>query len=214
MADKIHSTGRIAENLFILNFSFVCMYLLRSGDSYIAFDTGMKVGPVLRELDKIDVDPVKVTDIVLTHSDSDHVGGIGAFPGARIYLPKEEVAMIDKTTARFFGFIYNKPFANSYETLEDKQDASISGSSIRCIATPGHTAGHMSYLVNESVLIAGDILNLRDGKIVMDRKIINIDNVKRDQSIRRLAALEGVGHLCTMHSGYTADFETAAKEWK
>jgi glyoxylase-like metal-dependent hydrolase (beta-lactamase superfamily II) len=190
------------------------MYLLKSGDTYVAFDTGMKVDSAVKELAKIQVEAAQVRDVVLTHSDSDHVGGLKAFPNARVHMPKDEVAMIDKTTARFFGFIFNKAFTETYDTLEDNQEVTIAGASIRCLATPGHTAGHMSYLVNGTILIAGDILNIKERKIVMDRKFINIDNMKREASIRRLAALENIGYLCTMHSGYTDDFPTAAKEWK
>jgi glyoxylase-like metal-dependent hydrolase (beta-lactamase superfamily II) len=214
MADKIQATGEITDGLFILNLGFVGMYLLKSGDSFIAFDTGMKVENVTKELERLQIEPEKVQTVLLTHSDRDHVGGLGAFPGAQVYLPKDEIAMVDKTTARFFGFIYNKPLVVSYQTLEDDQSVMIGETSIRCVATPGHTAGHMSFVVNDSILIAGDILNLSNGKIVMDRKFINIDNRRRAESIRRLASLERIHYLCTMHSGYTADFDTAAEEWK
>ncbi len=214
MADKIPATGKISEELYLLNLGFVCMYLYKSGDSYIAFDTGMKASDVTKELAALGIAASSVSDVVLTHSDSDHVGGLSAFPDAQVYLPKDEVAMIDRTTARFFGFIYNKPFGDGYKTLEDGQTVTIAGATIQCIASPGHTAGHMSYLVNGSVLIAGDILNVAQGKIVMDRKFINIDNKQREQSIRKLAGLEGVSLLCPMHSGYTDDFEKAREGWK
>lgn len=214
MADKIPGTGQIADGLYLLNLGFVCLYLVKSGDSFISFDAGMKSEGVLGELAKLGIDPAKVSHVILTHSDRDHVGGLPAFPTAKIFLPEAEVAMINRTTARFFGFIYNKPFAESYETLADGQELNLAPTTIRCIASPGHTAGHMSYLVNGSILIAGDTLNVAGGKIVMDRGIINIDNKKRRDSIKRLAALTGVSYLCPMHSGYTNDFETAAKEWR
>lgn len=214
MADKIPSTSQIADGFYILNLGFVCIYLVRSGDSLLAFDTGMKADKVSAELETLRLDASKVSHVILTHSDRDHVGGLSAFPQARVLMPEAEVSMIDRTTPRFFSFIYNKPFAVSYETLTDNQDLTIGDTRIRCIATPGHTAGHMSYLVNGSILVAGDILNVSGGKVVMDRKFINIDNEEREDSIRRLAALTGVSYLCPMHSGYTNDFETAMKEWR
>jgi hypothetical protein len=72
----------------------------------------------------------------------------------------------------------------------------------------------MSFLVNGSILIVGDILNLAHGEAVMDRGLINIDREKRRQSIRKLAALRGVSLLCTMHSGYTRDFDKAMQSWR
>lgn len=214
MGDKIQSTREIAEGFYLVNLGFVCIYLLRSGESYIAFDAGMKADGVRKGLEELNLDAAKVTDVLLTHSDRDHVGGLAAFPSARVFLPAGEVTMIDHTTSRFFGFIYNKPFSDSYETLVDGQELAIGNRSIRCIATPGHTAGHMSYLVDGSILVSGDILGLEQGRIVMDRKIMNIDNEKRRESIGRLAALTNVAYLCTMHSGYTDDFAAAAGQWK
>lgn len=214
MADKIPATGKIADGLYLLNLGFVCVYLVKSGDAFLSFDAGMKSEGVLAELAKLDIEPAKISHVILTHSDRDHVGGLAAFPSAQVFLPEAEVAMINRTTARFFGFIYNKPFAGSYETLVDGQELTLGPTTIRCVASPGHTAGHMSYLVNGSILIAGDTLNVAAGKIVMDRGIINIDNNKRRDSIKRLAALTGVSYLCPMHSGYTSDFEAAAKEWR
>lgn len=214
MGDKIQDTHEIADGFYIMNLGFVCIYLLRSGESYIAFDSGMKADGVRKGLQELDLDSAKVRDVLLTHSDRDHVGGLAAFPSARVFLPAGEVAMIDHTTSRFFGFIYNKPLSVSYETLVDGQELVIGDRSIRCIATPGHTVGHMSYLVDGAILISGDILGLDQGRIVMDRKFINIDNEKRRESIGRLTALSNVAYLCTMHSGYTDDFETAVREWK
>lgn len=214
MADKIQSTTSISDGFYILSFGFVCMYLLRSRDGLIGFDAGMKPEKVHEELGRLKLEAGEVKHIIFTHSDRDHVGGLPAFPAARVLLPRDEVAMIDRTTPRFFGFIYNKPFADTYETLSDGQELTIGERSIRCIATPGHTAGHMSYLIDGSILIVGDTLNLRDGKIVMDRRYINIDNGKRRTSIERLVSLAGVRYLCTMHSGYTDDFAKAVEGWK
>lgn len=42
-------------------------------------------------------DPADVTDVVLTHLDLDHAGGIGDFPGARVHVFTDE---LDAATAR------------------------------------------------------------------------------------------------------------------
>ncbi|MGO8693928.1 MAG: MBL fold metallo-hydrolase [Rectinemataceae bacterium] len=214
MADRIQRTGRIADGLYIVNEGFVCSYLFDTGGSFIAFDTGMNRGKLLSEMKKLAIDPAKVTHVFLTHSDRDHVGGMGAFPDARVFLPKAELAMLDHTQARFFGMMYNKPPSCDFETLEDNQELRVGDAGVECISTPGHTSGSMSYLVDGSILIVGDELNLSKGRAVLDRGPISIDNEKRKDSIRRLARLEGVDFLCAMHSGYTRDFETAMKSWK
>ena len=115
---------------------------------------------------------------------------------------------------RFFSFIFNKPPFGGYEALVDSQELSVGNARIRCICTPGHTPGSMSFLVNDQILIVGDILNLDKGRVVMDRGIINMDPNKRKQSILKLARLRNISLLCTMHSGYSMDFDTAMREWR
>jgi hydroxyacylglutathione hydrolase len=214
MADTIPPTGKISDGFFIISFGFVAMYILASGKDLIAFDTGMTKIGALRGFKKLGLDPNRVTHIFFTHSDRDHVGGVKAFPKAALFLSVDEVAMLDRTTPRFFSFVYNKPFAASYTTLVDGQKVTVGATTIACIATPGHTAGSMSFLVNGSHLIVGDILNISKGKVVMDRASINIDNEKRRQSIRTVARLTGIETLCPMHSGYTRDFSLAMEDWR
>jgi glyoxylase-like metal-dependent hydrolase (beta-lactamase superfamily II) len=214
MADKVPPSAAIREDFFVLSFGFVSMYAFRAEDSLIVFDTGMRQDAVRREFARLGLQPGQVKAILLTHSDRDHTGGIGAFPGAPLYVPKDEIPMTDRSTPRLFGLFHNRPLPRAYETLSDSQELRFGSQRVLCISTPGHTVGSMSFLVNRSILVVGDILNLSQGKAVMDREMINIDREKRRQSIRKLAALQGVSLLCTMHSGYTTDFERAMRAWR
>jgi len=214
MPDRIQSTREISDGLYILNMGMVASYLLKAGDSLVAFDAGMNPNKVISEMRKLNLDPARVTMAFLTHSDPDHTKGITAFPNAKPYFSKAEVAMFDHTTARFFGRVFAKPPLFAYETLVDGQELNVGGACITCVSTPGHTAGSMSFLVNDAILLVGDELNLKRGKAVLDRKFIGIDNLKRLESIKKLARLTGVRVLCTGHSGYTGDFEKAIAEWR
>jgi hydroxyacylglutathione hydrolase len=213
MADGIQPSGLISENLYLVKLGFVGMYLFDSGESLIAFDAGMNSRRTLVELERIRVDPKRVKHVLLTHSDRDHVGGLAVFPLAKVYLPKPEVVMINRTTPRLFGFIYNKGPSVEYELLEDNEVLMIGDASITCLSTPGHTAGSMSYLINDSVLLVGDVLNLSQGRAVMDRGFLQLDRTQQRESILRLSQLKGVSLLCTAHSGYARDFAGAMKNW-
>ncbi len=213
MANRIQPSGRIAENLYLLNLGFVGIYVYDSGESLVAFDAGIKPGPVLAEFGRLGLDPRRVKHVLLTHSDRDHIGGLPAFPEARVYLPKAELAMLDHTTPRFFGLIYAKPLKKSYELLEDNQELTIGAAAIRCISTPGHTVGSMSYVVNGSMLIAGDTVNISRDEAVTDRGLIQVDRAKRRESVIRLAGLSGISLMGTSHSGYTLDFAAAMRKW-
>jgi hydroxyacylglutathione hydrolase len=211
--DRIQRTGKIADGLYILNLGFVASYIYDAGDSLVAFDAGLGPRRVLAEMKKLDLDPGKVSTLLLTHSDPDHIGGIAAFPNAAPYFSIGEVAMLDRTTARFFGRVYAKPPRFAYGTVADGQELRLGNAAITCISTPGHTAGSMSFLVDGSFLIVGDELNLKGGVAVLDRKFIGIDDGMRLESIRKLARLEGVGIICPAHSGYSEDFEAAMAGW-
>lgn len=213
MAEKKQPSGPISANLFFVKLGFVAMYLLDAGESLIAFDTGMNSKTTLAELEKLQIDPRRVKHVLLTHSDRDHVGGLAAFPDAKVYLPKAEVAMLDHSTPRFLGLVYSKPLPVTPEFLDENEILTIGNASIKCLSTPGHTAGSMSYLINDSVLVVGDILNLKKGKVVMDRGFIQVDKAKRRESILKLSRLKGISVLCTAHTGYSEDFAGAMKDW-
>ncbi len=214
MADKVPQSALIADDFFIVGFGFVAMYAFRAGDSLLAFDAGMRPTSVQREFDKLGLEPGKVKSVLLTHSDRDHTGGITAFPKASLLVSKDEVSMMDRSTPRMFGIMHNRPLPRAYETLSDSQELRFGSTRVLCVSTPGHTSGSMSFLVNGSILVVGDILNLDHGRAVMDRTFINMDSEKRRQSIQKLASLRGVSLLCTMHSGYTKDFDQAMHDWR
>jgi hydroxyacylglutathione hydrolase len=214
MADKVPQSAPLSDGLFILGFGFVAMYVLEAGECLVAFDAGMGPSALATQFTRCGLDPAKVKHVFLTHTDSDHTGGLPGLPGAKVYLSRDEVPMITRRTPRFFGIVFNRAITRGYETLADSQELAIGSARIRCIATPGHTVGSMSYLVNDRILIVGDILNLDRGRAVMDRAMINMDARRRRESIRKLARMEGVRTLCTMHSGYTRDFGAAMAGWK
>jgi hypothetical protein len=71
----------------------------------------------------------------------------------------------------------------------------------------------MSYLINNSILVVGDILDLKKGKVVMDRGFLQLDKTRQRESILSLSGLRGVSLLCTAHTGYSEDFAGAMKDW-
>ncbi len=214
MADKVPQSARIADGFYLISFGFVAMYVFDAGDCLIAFDAGMRPATLLAEFAKLGLDPSRVRHVFLTHSDMDHTGGLSALANAQVYLSRDELPMVTRKVARFFTFIFNKPLAAGYQTLGDGEERSVGNARIRSLTTPGHTPGSMSFLINEKLLIAGDILNLDKGKAVMDRAMINMNKIQRKDSIRKIARLSGISLLCTMHSGFTADFPGAMKDWQ
>jgi glyoxylase-like metal-dependent hydrolase (beta-lactamase superfamily II) len=66
------------------------------------------------------------------------------------------------------------------------------GGGVQVIATPGHTAGHVSYFVpgHGGVLFAGDAAGHLFGRIGKPALIFTEDMPQAKESMRKLAALE------------------------
>ena len=194
------------------------MFLYKADDFLICFDTGFNEGSIKKEFDRLGFDPGNVKHIFLTHSDSDHTGGLNLFKNAELYLSADEGQMIHKKTPRFFGFSYNKPINKAYTTLKDGDVIHAGETRVTAIATPGHTPGSMSYLVNDSILVVGDTLMLRKGKVRPFARLplgslLNMDLTTQQESIKKLAKLRDVSVMLTGHSGFTTDFERAMSNY-
>ena len=194
------------------------MFLYKADDFLICFDTGFNEDSIKKEFDRLGFDPKNVRYIFLTHSDRDHTGGLNLFKNAKLYLSADEEQMIRKKTPRFFGFSYNRPINKVYTTLKDGDVIQAGETRITAIATPGHTPGSMSYLVNDSILVVGDALALRKGKVRRFARLalgslIHMDLTTQQESIKKLAKLRDVSMMLTAHTGFTTDFEYAMDDY-
>lgn len=192
----------------------VNVFIYTDGEHAIGIDAGYGKESLSAKLRKLPIPPQAVTHLFLTHSDRDHVGGLGCFPNAHVYLSKDEEQMIDGTTARLFRLLRNRRIARPYTLLADDDVVTVGSITVRAIATPGHTPGSMSYLVNDGVLFTGDTLTLRDGRVHTFYRLFNMDTPTQRESIRKLARLENVSLLCTAHTGCTGEYIQAMEHWR
>ncbi len=85
-----------------------------------------------------------LTDVLITHHHSDHVGGVEKLKSAFdlcVHGPASE------------------PIPARDRPLKDGDSIQVLGRTIRVIGVPGHTCGHLAYhLVDEDVLFSGDTL--------------------------------------------------------
>jgi hydroxyacylglutathione hydrolase len=220
MADRIQANGKVCEGLYVINAGCVASYVADSGEGLVAFDASMSEGRLRREMEKIDLDPDRVTHLFLTHSDPDHVGGWKAFPRARILVSQAEVPMLRGEARRMPLLPRAKPPAFEYGTLEDGASLSLGQLEILCILTPGHTPGSMSFQLSGSALgdrvalILGDALNVKGGKAVLNMRVYSMGQAGRAATLRRLAAMEEPDILCPAHSGFSLDFRYAMEAWR
>jgi len=190
------------------------MFIYADGEPAIAIDAGYAGAALFEELKRLPIAQESVTHLFLTHADVDHTGGLDAFPHAQIYLSRDEEQMIDGTTARFLGFYHCPRLKRAYSLLSDGDVITVGTIRVQAIATPGHTPGVMSFLVNDHVLFTGDTLALGSGQVYTFYRLFNKDTAMQRESIRELASLSGINLLCTAHTGCTRDYARAMQCWR
>jgi len=206
-------TGQIVDSIYIIKDSFVNLYLVKSGNRYIAIDGGNSIEAIKEGFSKLNICPDSVFAILLTHTDGDHVAAINLLPNAKIYLSKKEEAMVNGEKSRFL-FFNNNIFGKSYDVIEDNQILSILNSKIQGILVPGHTPGSMSYLINDKYLFTGDALSLKNGKVSGFNEFFNMDTRMALGSMSKLTNLPNAEYIFTAHHGYADNYKEAVIGWK
>lgn len=206
-------TGKVISDIYAIKDGSVNFYLIKGDKGYIMIDSGKSKRKFNENLEKIKISPEEIQAVLLTHSDEDHVAGVSLLNNAQTYLPQLERKMIDSSTKR--GFIGGKnKLESTFKPLEDGETLNISGISIKCLSTPGHTLGSMSYLINDKYLFVGDSMSLKDGKVELFNSIFNMDNKEQEKSLKKLANIKDVNYVFTDHYGYTSNTVDAFKKWK
>ncbi len=151
-------------------------YLIRDLDEFTLIDAGLQMDAkkIIHFLDMHIHSPQLIKQILLTHADGDHFGGVNSilekYPDLKIRASKIECEAIQKGISSreikakgCLGIIFNlgSAFFRSDPTycagdLEPDMELPILGG-LRVLDTSGHTPGHLSFfLVKHRILFAGD----------------------------------------------------------
>ena len=169
---KMHpsETQRLFDNIYIVRNEHVNFYLVKNDDGYIAIDAGISKEKAGEELYKLDIRPEEVHTVFLTHTDSDHVGALELFDKAKVYIYSEEEQMINGQKRR--NLVMRNKISAPYQTVKNLEIVECSNVEVQVIATPGHTPGSMSLLVDGKYLFVGDTLGLKDNKAALLSEIL------------------------------------------
>ena len=160
--------------------------------------------------------------ILITHQDTDHVGAVeadspGLFRNANLYIGEiENRYLTGEVRRKVIYHLYKLPqvtINNEKVLLHDGQVLDIDGVRIECFLVPGHTWGHMVYLVDEKYLFTGDTLWFgADGGYSFISSLAE-DNKLAVQSLaeleRKLRARGLHPYFITGHTGWTDNFAFA-----
>ena len=215
-------TGRIDERVRCVREYIANIFLYTKSGVTIMFDAGYNYERLREKLGWLDVDPSSVRHIFITHQDTDHVGAVEAdsdqlFRDATLYIGEIENRYLTGEVRRKVTFgLYKLPMVhieNRKELLTDGQVVEIDGIRVEALLVPGHTWGHMVYLVDDAYLFTGDTLWFgADGGYSF------INGLAEDNrlAVRSLAALEARlrarglrPKIITGHTGWTDDLDWA-----
>ena len=219
-------------------------YLINTGNKLVLVDTGTGgklnespffrgAGRLLANLHAAGYRPEQIDEVYVTHLGPDHVGGLTrglqrTFPNAILRAAKEEVAAFlepDRSWAKdwrlqFWADLFT-PYSSVGKFESFTGDVTLTPG-IRALATPGHTPGHTSYVVESAgrrLLVLGDVI-LLDAMHFADPSLESVFDVDRRAAVaqrRRVLTLAadqdymvagahltfpGVGHVRRSGDGF------------
>ncbi len=216
------NTGWIDENVACVREWVANIFFYRKGDTTIMIDAGYNYDRLAEKMAWLGIHPKSVHHILITHQDTDHVGAVeadspGLFRNARLYIGETENRYLTGEVRRKVIYhLYKLPqvtINNRKQLLKDGETLRIGDIKIKCFLVPGHTWGHMVYLVDDRYLFTGDTLWFgADGGYSFISTLAENNKL----AVKSLAILEtklkklGVRPLfITGHTGWTDNFEFA-----
>jgi len=129
--------------------------ILNNGEQTILFDTGTG-NRVVATMEALGMGTDAIDAVIISHAHVDHVNALSfegnlTFPNATIYLPEPESTFINEGPENAVGTAREKlipAFDADIVSLYNDGDEIVSG--VSAIATPGHTPGHMSFLIESN----------------------------------------------------------------
>jgi len=216
------NTGWIDEHVACVREYIANIFFYTKNGTTVMIDAGYNYERLKEKMSWLDLDPQKIEHILITHQDTDHVGAIeddsdGLFRQARIYLGEEENRYLTGEVRRKVMFRKMKlsllHISNPRTLLKDKEVFYINDIRIEPLLVPGHTWGHMVYLIDDRYLFTGDTIwfgadggysfidALAEDNDLAIRSLEKLEKGLRDRDLHPL--------IITGHTGYTDDLDFA-----
>ena len=216
------NTGWIDENVACVREWVANIFFYRKGETTIMIDAGYNYDRLAEKMGWLEIDAKSIRHILITHQDTDHVGaveadGLGLFKKAKLYIGEiENRYLTGEVRRRVMHRLYKLPqvtINNKKQLLKDGETFKIGDIKILAFLVPGHTWGHMVYLIDDKYLFTGDTIWFgSDGGYSFISALAESNKL----AVRSLGILEQkLKKMCvkplfiTGHTGFTDNFEFA-----
>ncbi|WP_250029952.1 MBL fold metallo-hydrolase [Paractinoplanes maris] len=193
----------VIDGVFELGLGFVNMHLVVTDDGVVLVDTGLprNAKRIDRALHSLRRQIGDVTSVLLTHQHFDHIGNVADVrrrSGARVFAHAADAPGITgairppepQGLARFAVRLIGTAEPTKLDQLITGEESEpLPG--FTAIHTPGHTRGHVSYLLDRAggILFAGDTASsTRDGKVTDGPTQVSEDPAQQARSLAKLGS--------------------------
>lgn len=161
------NTGWIDENIACVREYVANIFFYRKNGTTIMIDAGYNYERLEEKMRWLGISPAEISHILITHQDTDHVGAVesdspGLFRNAKLYISEiENRYLTGKVRRNVMHHMYKLPqvtINNEKVLLKDGDIFYIDDIKIEAILVPGHTWGHMVYLIDDRCLFTGDTI--------------------------------------------------------
>lgn len=144
---------RIIDGLYYIGNKDVSSYLIYTSKGLIIFDTTFPqtVYLLLESIREIGFNPREIKYIIHSHAHYDHIGGtksIVELTGAKTFLGMNDIFILEKRNELSWAPEYGVKFYEKFNVdypLKNEDFIELGNVNIKCLNTPGHTPGAMSY---------------------------------------------------------------------
>ncbi len=200
----------IVSGVYGISMTYVNAFLVVGEDGLVLVDSGLakRKDTILGVVARAGRQPADLTHILITHHHVDHIGSLADLKeatGAKCYVhpadspvvrgeepqpgPNPE-SLLGKLAGPLLSRMETEPPATAVDVeVADGEELPLAGG-IKAVHTPGHTPGHLSFLLpSKKLLFVGDAaanmlrLGLPLGMFTADRR-------QAKESVAKLAALE------------------------
>ena len=214
------NTGWIDDHVACVREWVANIFFYTKNGTTVMIDAGYNYERLGEKMKWLDIDPVSIKHILITHQDTDHVGALEPdseqlFKDATVYLSEIENRYItgEKRRKVIHG-LYKLPVVrmdNERRLLKDGQVLDVEGIKVECILVPGHTWGHMVYLIDDRYLFTGDTIWFgADGgysfiAMLAESNKLSVQSLEKLEG--NLRARSGKIAVITGHTGWSDDLD-------